>query len=149
MSSIEQWVADEHPNASRYLPVDPQTLGRLRILRVGDVELHLDGHRLLVRGTPVHLPRKEFVILRQLMDNAGRVVTRRELLDNAWGPDRTDARNYLEVHIRRLRTKIESQVDRPSRIRTVRGVGYIFDFPRDDGAQRAVAVPPADVPSPR
>ena len=51
MSSIERWGADEHPNASHYLPVDPQTLGRLRILRVGDVELQLDGHRLLVRGT--------------------------------------------------------------------------------------------------
>ncbi|MFZ0118074.1 MAG: response regulator transcription factor [Pseudonocardiaceae bacterium] len=104
----------------------------LRIIRIGDVELHLDGHRLLVRGTPVHLPHKEFVILRQLMDNAGRVVTRRELLDNAWGPDRTDARNYLEVHIRRLRTKVESDVDGPARIRTVRGVGYVFDLPQDD-----------------
>jgi DNA-binding response OmpR family regulator len=115
-----------------YLSVDPETLGRLRILRVGDVELQLDGHRLVVRGTPVHLPHKEFVILHQLMDNAGRVVTRRELLDNAWGPDQPDARNYLEVHIRRLRTKIESDVDRPTRIRTVRGVGYIFDLPQDE-----------------
>ena len=78
----------------------------------------------------MHLPRKEFVILQQLMDNAGRVVTRRELLDNAWGPDRADVRNYLEVHIRRLRTKIESAVDRPMYIRTVRGVGYIFDLPQ-------------------
>lgn len=131
MSSIESWGPIE-PEASRYLPVDPQTLGRLRILRIGDVELQLDGHRLLVRGVPVHLPHKEFVILRQLMDNAGRVVTRRELLDNAWGPDRADVRNYLEVHIRRLRTKIESEVDRPTRIRTVRGVGYIFDLPQQE-----------------
>jgi two-component system response regulator RegX3 len=72
------------------------------------------------------------MILQQLMDNAGRVVTRRELLDNAWGPDRADVRNYLEVHIRRLRTKIESDADRPTRIRTVRGVGYIFDLPQAD-----------------
>ncbi|MGH3765602.1 MAG: winged helix-turn-helix domain-containing protein [Pseudonocardiaceae bacterium] len=75
---------------------------------------------------------KEFVILRQLMDNAGRVVTRRELLDNAWGPDREDVRNYLEVHIRRLRVKIESAADRPTRIRTVRRIGYIFDLPEED-----------------
>jgi hypothetical protein len=68
------------PEQSRYMAVDPATLGRLRVLRIGDVELQLDGHKLLVRGTPVHLPHKEFVILRQLMDNAGRVVTRRELL---------------------------------------------------------------------
>ena len=132
MSSIESWGPTNIPPGDRYLPVDPQTLGLLRILKIGDVELQLDGHRLLVRGTPVHLPHKEFVILRQLMDNAGRVVSRRELLDNAWGPDRAEARNYLEVHIRRLRTKIESDVTRPTRIRTVRGVGYIFDLPQDD-----------------
>ncbi|MGH3857320.1 MAG: winged helix-turn-helix domain-containing protein, partial [Pseudonocardiaceae bacterium] len=84
-----------------------------------------------VLGTPVHLPHKEFVILRQLMNNAGRVLTRRELLDNAWGPHRTGVRNYLEVHIRRLRRKIESDPDRPTRIRTVRGAGYIFDLPVD------------------
>jgi hypothetical protein len=48
--------------ASRYLSVDPRTFGRLRILKVGDVELELDGHRVVVRGTYVHLPRKEFVI---------------------------------------------------------------------------------------
>jgi two-component system response regulator RegX3 len=66
------------------------------------------------------------------MYNAGRVVTRCELLDNAWGPDRVDVQNYLEVHIRRLRTKIESNADRPTRIRTVRGVGYVFDLPPDD-----------------
>jgi two-component system KDP operon response regulator KdpE len=72
------------------------------------------------------------MILRQLMNNAGRVVTRRELLDHAWGPDRVEARNYLEVHIRRLRKKIENDVDRPTRIRTVRGVGYIFDLPQEN-----------------
>lgn len=132
MASIESWGPTDTPQVSRYLPIDPQTLGRLRILRVGDVELQLDGHRLLVRGAPVHLPHKEFVILQQLMDNAGRVVTRRELLDNAWGPDQENARNYLEVHIRRLRMKIESDVDTPTRIRTVRGVGYVFDIPHGE-----------------
>jgi DNA-binding response OmpR family regulator len=129
MSAIESWGPSNTPEPCRYLSVDPQTHGRLRILKIGDVELQLDGHRLLVRGKPVHLPHKEFVILRQLMDNAGRVVTRRELLDNAWGSERADVRNYLEVHIRRIRTKVESDVDRPTRIRTVRGVGYIFDLP--------------------
>ena len=132
MSSMESRGPSNTSEASRYLSVDPQTLGRLRVLRVGDVELQLDGHRLVVRGTPVHLTRKEFVILWHLMDSAGRVVTRRELLDNAWGPDQTEVQNYLEVHIRRLRTKIESDPDRPTRIRTVRGVGYIFDLPRTD-----------------
>jgi two-component system, OmpR family, response regulator RegX3 len=132
MSSIENWGSSNTPEERCYRPVAPQTLGRLRVLKIGDIELQLDGYRLLVRGTPVHLPHKEFVILRQLMDNAGRVVTRQELLDNAWGPDRADVRNYLEVHIRRLRTKIEIDVDRPTHIRTVRGVGYVFDLPHDD-----------------
>jgi two-component system, OmpR family, response regulator RegX3 len=120
------------PEQSRYAAVGPATLGWLRVLRIGDVELRLDGHQLLVRGTPIHLPHKEFVILRHLMDNAGRVVTRRELLDNAWGPDRVDVRPHLEVHIRRLRVKIENDTDKPTYIRTVRGVGYIFDLPHDD-----------------
>jgi two-component system, OmpR family, response regulator RegX3 len=128
MSSMEPRPTDM-PQTYRYMSVNPQSLGRLRILGIGDVELHLDGHRLFVRGKPVHLPRKEFVVLRYLMDNAGRVVTRRELLDNAWGPDCRDTRNYLEVHIRRLRTKIESDPFRPTHIRTVRGIGYIFDLP--------------------
>lgn len=132
MSSIESWGPTNTPGKIHYLSVDPRTVGRLRVLKVGDVELQLDGYRLLVRGTPVHLPHKEFVILRQLMDNAGRVVTRRELLDNAWGPDKADVRNYLEVHIRRLRTKVEINVNQPTRIRTVRRVGYIFDLPNDD-----------------
>jgi DNA-binding winged helix-turn-helix (wHTH) protein len=148
MSSIEGWAQTNTPEPSRYLSVDPHTLGRLRVLRVGDVELQLDGHRLLVRGKPVHLAHKEFVILRHLMDNAGRVVTRRALLENAWGLDRAGARNYLEVHICRLRTKIESDVDRPTRIRTVRGVGYIFDLPQDDSIRDAVAGPSTGVPSP-
>lgn len=114
---------------SRYLPIDPGTFGQLRILRIGDVELHLVGHKLVVRDAPVHLPHKEFVILRQLMDNAGRVVTRREFRDNVWGPDRADVPNSLDVHIRRLRAKIDSNPDKPAHIRTVRGVGYIFDLP--------------------
>jgi len=149
MTSIGNWGQRSTPEPGGYLSVDPQTLGRLRILRIGDVELQLDGHRLLVRGAPVHLPHKEFVILRQLMDNAGRVVTRRALLDNAWGPDREDARNHLEVHIRRIRTKIESDADTPTRIRTVRGVGYIFDLPQGDSARHAVAGSATGVPSPR
>jgi len=147
MPPIESWGQTNTPEAAGYLSVDPQTLGRLRILRIGDVELQLDGHRLLVRGTPVHLAHKEFLILQQLMDNAGRVVTRCALLDNAWGPDRADAKNYLEVHIRRLRTKIESDTNHPTRIRTVRGIGYIFDLPQGDSVRHAVAASVTGVPS--
>jgi DNA-binding response OmpR family regulator len=149
MPSIESWGPANTPEAGRYLSVDPRTLGRLRILRIGDVEPQLDGHMLVVRGKPVHLAHKEFVILRKLMDNAGRVVTRRALLDNAWGPDRADARNYLEVHIRRIRTKIESEAATPTRIRTVRGVGYIFDLAPSDLVRNAVAGSSSGAASPR
>ena len=137
MSPIEDREPANTQETRPHQFVDPQTLGQLRILRIAEVELHLDGHKLLVRGTPVHLPHKEFLILRQLMNNAGRVVTRRELLNNAWGPDRQDVRNYLEVHIRRLRAKLES-ADRPAHIRTVRGIGYVFDLPHDPWVRRAV-----------
>jgi DNA-binding response OmpR family regulator len=149
MSSIQNDGPMNTAQTRRYSSVDPQTLGRLRILRIGDVALDLDGHRIVVRGTPVHLPHKEFLILRQLMDNAGRVVTRRELLDNAWGPDQAADRNYLEVYIRRLRTKIESDGDQPTRIRTVRGVGYIFDLPPDDSVRHPVAGSSTGILSPR
>ncbi|PZS33992.1 MAG: hypothetical protein DLM61_04350 [Pseudonocardiales bacterium] len=101
MSSTERCVPTSMPEVSRYLSVDPQTLGQLRILTIGDVELQLDSHRHIVRGTPVHLPHKEFVILQQ-------------------------------VHISRLRAKIESDMGRPTYIRTVHGVGYIFDLPQND-----------------
>lgn len=121
--------ADPLTGEGCYLSIEPQTRGRLRILRIGDVELQLDSRRLVVRGSTRHLPPKEFAILHQLMDNAGRVVTRRELLENAWDTNRTDARNSLEVHIRRLRTKVEHDLNRPTRIRTVRGIGFIFDLP--------------------
>jgi two-component system response regulator RegX3 len=62
------------------------------------------------------------------MVNAGRVVTWRELVDNAWGPDRADTRNYLKVKVRQLRTKVETDPSRPTRIRTVRGIGYVFNL---------------------
>jgi len=116
--------------ASRYVVVDPQTLGRLRTLKLGDVELDLDGYRVIVRGTPAPLPRKEFMVLRQLMENAGQVVTRGA---RCWTTPGVrigqQGRHYLPVHIRHIRQKIESNADRPSYIRTVRNVGYIFDAP--------------------
>lgn len=111
--------------------VEPRTRGQLRILRVGDVELDIDGHQIRVRGALVRLPHKEFLILWLLMDNAGRVVSRRAILDSAWDSDRPDDKKILEVHIRRLRRRIELDPDAPDHIRTVRGVGYIYDLPGD------------------
>lgn len=126
--------ATNTPRTSLYPPVDPQILGRLRILRIGPVQLHLDGHTLVMGQTPIHITHKEFVILHQLMSNAGRVVTRTELLDHAWGPNRSDAKKCLDVYIRRLRIKIAADTDSPPSIRTVRKVGYIFDLPATPAA---------------
>jgi DNA-binding response OmpR family regulator len=107
----------------------PQTSGQLRVLAIGDVELEIDGHNLRVRGEYVHVPHKEFVILHLLMDNAGRVVTRRQILDVAWGKERRDDRKALEGHIARLRRRIEVGHSAAPRIRTVRGVGYVYELP--------------------
>ena len=97
------------------------------MLRLGDVELRLDAHQALVAGTAIHLPHREFQVLHILMDNAGRVVSRRELLDTLWEPRHTDS-NTLDVHVNRLRRRLNTPAT-PERIRTVRGLGYIFDLP--------------------
>jgi two-component system response regulator RegX3 len=105
----------------------PTTKGRLRVLQVGAVELELDAHRARVHGTPVHLPEREFQVLHMLMDNAGRIVSRRELLDALWGADHADVHKSIEVHINRLRRRVRTRGSDP--IRTVRGIGYVYDLP--------------------
>ncbi|MBO0871873.1 MAG: winged helix-turn-helix transcriptional regulator [Pseudonocardia sp.] len=128
-------MADAEPehlprqSPERYEPVEPSTAGKLRVLRIGDVELRIDSHTVRIGGHIVNLPAREFQVLRVLMDNAGRVLTRRELLNACWGPDHPDNHNKtLEVHINRIRRKIRT-ASRASHIRTVYGTGYIFDLP--------------------
>ena len=109
--------------------VEPSTAGKLRVLRIGDVELRIDSHTVRIGGHIVNLPAREFEVLRVLMDNAGRVLTRHELLSACWGPDRPDINNKtLEVHINRIRRKLRA-ASRAHHIRTVYGTGYIFDLP--------------------
>lgn len=116
------------PDPPPFQTVLPTSLGQLRVLRLGDVELRLDAHQALVAGAPIHLPHREFQVLHILMDNAGRVVSRRELLDTLWEPGHTDSNKTLEVHLTRLRRRLNTP-GTPERIRTVRGLGYIFDLP--------------------
>ena len=111
---------------STYETVQPTTIGHLRLLLVHGVGIDLDGHRVFADGTEIRLPRKEFDLLRALLENAGRVLGRRELLDAVWGTGYEDANKTLEVHIRRLRGKLGAK-PAASRIRTVRGIGYVFD----------------------
>jgi two-component system response regulator RegX3 len=114
----------------RYQTVQPATTGRLRLLRVNGVGIDLDGHRVFADGAEVALARKEFDLLRVLIQNAGRALTRRQLLDAVWGDGYPDGNKTLDVHIRRLRRKLDPRAASP-RIRTVRGIGYVFDV--EDG----------------
>jgi two-component system response regulator RegX3 len=111
-----------------YVAVSPQTLGRLRLLTVGPVELNLDGMAVRVAGRSVHMAPKEFELLAVLMENAGRLLTRRQLLDAVWGEGYPDRNKTLDVHIRRLRRHLEIDPDAYARMRTVRGLGYVFDI---------------------
>ena len=80
-----------------------------------------------MRGEPVALPLKEFELLELLMTNAGRVLTRDVLIDRMWGPNYFGDTKTLDVHVKRLRSKIEIDPASPSRIVTVRGVGYRYE----------------------
>lgn len=93
---------------------------------VGDVALDPDQHRVTVRSSEVSMPLKEFELLHVLMVNAGRVVTRETLIDRVWGNDYVGDTKTLDVHIKRLRAKVESDPSMPTRIVTIRGLGYKF-----------------------
>lgn len=97
-------------------------------LRVGCITLEPDAFRVHVDGHAIALSAQELKLLRVLMSNAGRVLSRRTLLDDAWGVGYPDHNKTLEVHVRRLRVKLDDGAG-ASPIRTVRGVGYIFDRP--------------------
>lgn len=83
-------------------------------------------HEVQVDGRVVELPPKEFELLAELVEHAGRVLTRGQLIDGVWGSDYVGDTKTLDVHIRRLRTRIEDDPKHPVRIQTVRGVGYRF-----------------------
>jgi two-component system response regulator RegX3 len=96
-------------------------------LKVGDVTLDPEEHRLTVRGREVTVPLKEFEVLHLLLANAGRVLTREVLIDRVWGSDYVGDTKTLDVHIKRLRSKIEDDPSAPRRIVTIRGLGYKYE----------------------
>ncbi len=98
---------------------------------VGQVRVDPDRRRVFVRGTEVHLRRKEFELLLLLVENAGRVLTRDVLIDRVWGTDYIGDTKTLDVHVKRLRSRIETDPSNPRLITTVRGVGYRFDSSPD------------------
>lgn len=96
-------------------------------ISAGPVELDLDRHVASVRGTPVRLPLKEFALLELLVRNAGRALTRGQIMDRVWGPGYVGDTKTLEVHVKRLRGKVEPVPSEPRHIVTVRGLGYRFE----------------------
>jgi two-component system response regulator RegX3 len=100
------------------------------VLEVGDVRLDPERHEVSVRTVPVLLPLKEFELLELLLANAGRVLTRETLIDRVWGPHYVGDTKTLDVHVKRLRSKIEDDPSSPRRITTIRGLGYKFEASR-------------------
>ena len=98
-----------------------------QILEGGRVRMDVERHTVLVNGEPVSMPLKEFDLLEYLLRNAGRVLTRGQLIDRIWGADYVGDTKTLDVHVKRLRSKIESEPSHPQNLVTVRGLGYKFE----------------------
>ncbi|MCX7619382.1 MAG: response regulator transcription factor [Acidimicrobiales bacterium] len=108
------------------IALDPES----DVVAVGDVVVDHARHEVTVRGEQVRLPLKEFELLAFLIENAGRVLTRDQLIHRVWGADYVGDTKTLDVHIKRLRAKVEDDPSNPTRIVTIRGLGYKFDKPR-------------------
>jgi two-component system response regulator RegX3 len=92
----------------------------------GEVKIDPIQHKVIVRGEEVKLPLKEFDLLHYLSQNPGRVLTRNQLIDRVWGSDYFGDTKTLDVHIKRIRAKIEKDPNNPEIIETIRGLGYKF-----------------------
>ncbi|MEY4533010.1 MAG: hypothetical protein RI926_779 [Actinomycetota bacterium] len=97
------------------------------VIDIAGIRLDADRHTLHVQGALVAIPLKEFELLEYLMSNVGRVLTRGQLIDRVWGSDYYGDTKTLDVHIKRLRSKIEADPAEPVNLVTVRGLGYRFD----------------------
>ena len=108
-------------------------LGQKDILKVGDILINLTRYEVRVRGAPIELTLKEYELLKYLVMNRGRVFTRSDLLNQIWGYNYYGGMRTVDVHIRRVRSKLEGSGD--AYIKTIRGVGYRFEPPsrEDDG----------------
>ncbi len=94
------------------------------VLEAGTVRMDVERHVVSVDGRPIAMPLKEFDLLEYLMRNKGRVLTRGQLIDRVWGADYVGDTKTLDVHVKRLRSKIEADPANPARLLTVRGLGY-------------------------
>jgi two-component system response regulator RegX3 len=94
------------------------------VLEAGPVRMDVERHTVAVDGEPVALPLKEFDLLEYLLRNSGRVLTRGQLIDRVWGSDYVGDTKTLDVHVKRLRAKVEPDPANPKYLLTVRGLGY-------------------------
>lgn len=106
---------------------DVEPVNEYGVLEVGPVRIDVDRHSVSVRGEQVSLPLKEFDLLELLVRNSGRVLTRGQLIDRVWGNNYVGDTKTLDVHIKRLRAKIEKDPAEPTHLLTVRGLGYKFE----------------------
>jgi len=97
------------------------------VLEAGGVRMDLDRHTVSVDGREVAMPLREFEVLEYLMRNQGRVLTRGQLIDRVWGSDYVGDTKTLDVHVKRIRSRIEQNPAEPKLLLTVRGLGYRFD----------------------
>ncbi len=97
------------------------------LIVAGPVRIDVDRHQVTVNGAPIALPLKEFDLLEFLVRNAGRVLTRSQIIDRVWGADYFGDTKTLDVHVKRLRGKIEADPANPVHLLTVRGLGYRFE----------------------
>ncbi|MCK7637421.1 response regulator transcription factor [Corynebacterium pygosceleis] len=107
--------------------VEDDTAGDSQVLAAGRVRMDVERHTVSVDGEEVAMPLKEFDLLEYLLRNTGRVLTRSQLIDRVWGADYVGDTKTLDVHVKRLRAKIEEEPSRPRYLVTVRGLGYKFE----------------------
>lgn len=106
--------------------VEP-SVGAADVLEAGPVRMDIDRHQVFVHGQKVAMPLKEFELLELLLENVNRVLTRGQIIDRVWGSNYFGDTKTLDVHIKRIRSKIEDDPARPVHLMTVRGLGYKFE----------------------
>jgi two-component system response regulator RegX3 len=126
---LRELIARVRAALRRFPSIVDDDISQFDHLEVGDVRIDAARHEVYVRGQAVQLPLKEFELLELLVANAGRVLTRDVLIDRIWGPNYFGDTKTLDVHIKRLRAKVETDPGTPTRIVTVRGVGYRYERP--------------------
>ena len=125
--SSRELVARSKAVMRRGVPDESGSAASSSIQAAGRIRMDIDRHQVTVNEILINLPLKEFELLEFLMRNAGRVLTRGQLIDRVWGGDYYGDTKTLDVHIKRLRSKIEDDPANPLLIQTIRGLGYKFE----------------------